>query len=115
MTAGLRWAARWMCAPPAVPGAAFLLDPRDLRIDAAAAADLIPAGGVVGAGTPDTTTDHTIRPSDFQNLSGAVTLAATRDLTVASPVTPTTLTALTLEAGLDLLVAAPIVSNTLGS
>jgi filamentous hemagglutinin family protein len=105
----------------------ILIDPRDLYISSTNPVTLSEASGdtTLTSGTsasspgslPGSSTDAWVTPASINNLSGAVTLTATRDVDVLTSLNTTGsgITALTLEAGRNLMVYAGAPITTAGS
>jgi filamentous hemagglutinin family protein len=104
-------------APAGVTGS-ILLDPLDLFISTEnpenGSGQIAPnATGVPAGGLPSATASSWLTPASIANLTGAVTIATTRDLSVLSALTTaqSKITTLTLDAGRNLTVDAGITTN----
>ena len=93
----------------------ILLDPRDLFISATdpgnGAGQITPAGtGVPAGGEPNAETNSWLTPTSINALTGAITIATTRDLFLQSPVNTidSGVTSLTFNAGRNLDVTASV-------
>lgn len=68
-------------APRGLDGS-VLLDPRDLTIGNSGANDSALSSSGLASGAPDTVTDVTVSASAIESLTGSITLAASRDLSI---------------------------------
>ena len=92
-------------------GGTILLDPQDLTIVATGANDSLVTSSGLAAGSPDATTDVTIGSSAIEALTGAITLEASRNLSINDGLNLSNQTsgeAVAFTAGGDLTIGAAV-------